>query len=212
MVLKQTCFRIKLNKAVICCCRYFDHVRSDIRKQFRFRSSTVAAVNNFLSDAARLLPIVPADMQSSDTADSVVYVGIHVRRGDLLHSYNVKKGYTVADAQYFVRALRYFGRKFGRVVFVVCSDDLTWSTANINSSLPNTVVVYSQFSSLSPEFDLALLSHCNHSIITVGSFGWWAAWLAGGETVYFRDFPRPGSTLRDSYRMNDYYLPQWIAM
>jgi len=187
--------------------RYLDHVRSDIRKQFQFRSSTVAAINNFLVESAKLL-----EPSSADPADPVVYVGVHVRRGDLLDSYNVKAGYTVADAAYFSRAVKYFGKKFDRVVFVVCSDDMLWSTSNVQSTLSNTVVVFSQFSSLSPEFDLALLSHCNHSIISVGSFGWWAAWLAAGETVYLRDFPRPGSSLRDSFRMNDYYLPQWIAM
>jgi galactoside 2-L-fucosyltransferase 1/2 len=31
------------------------------------------------------------------------------------------------------------------------------------------------------------LSMCNHTIITVGSFGWWSAWLANGTTVYFKD-------------------------
>jgi len=187
--------------------RYFDHVRSDIHKQFRFRSSTVSAVNNFLADSARRLTDGSANADAPCT-----YVGIHVRRGDLLHSYNVKAGYTVADESYFTRAMRYFGNKYDHVVFVVCSDDMTWSSSNIESTLSNTVVVFSQFSSLSPEFDLALLSHCNHTIMTVGSFGWWAAWLAGGETVYYRDFPRPDSLLRDSFRMGDYYLPQWIAM
>ena len=188
--------------------RYFDHVRSDIRRQFQFRSSTVAAVNVFLGDSAKLLPV-----GGDSTADSpCTYVGIHVRRGDLLESRNVKSGYVVADGTYFARAMRYFSKKYDRVVFVVCSDDVLWSTSNIESTQSNSVVVFSQFSSLSPEFDLALLSHCNHSIITVGSFGWWAAWLAGGETIYLRDFPRPGSSLRENFHMSDYYLPQWIAM
>ena len=188
--------------------RYFDHVRSDIHKQFRFRYSTVAAINSFLAESAAMLLV-----RSSDT-QPCVFVGIHIRRGDLLDLYNVKTGYTVADESYISRAMQYFARKYSRVVFVVCSDDMVWSTSNIQSrpSESNSVVVFSQFTSLSPEFDLALLAHCNHSIITVGSFGWWAAWLAAGETVYFRDFPRAGSSLRDSFRMSDYYLPQWIAM
>jgi len=184
--------------------RYFDHVRSDIRKQFHFRSSTVEAVNNFLADSAKLL--------TSDSDEPCTYVGVHVRRGDLLDGYNVKAGYTVADASYFSRAMKYFGKKFTRAVFVVCSDDMAWSTSNIKSSLSNTALVYSQFSSLSPEFDLALLAHCNHTIMSVGSFGWWAGWLAAGETIYYREFPLSGSSLRDNFRMGDYYLPQWIAM
>nr|XP_027226115.1 galactoside 2-alpha-L-fucosyltransferase 2-like [Penaeus vannamei] len=32
--------------------------------------------------------------------------------------------------------------------------------------------------------DMALLSSCNHSIVTMGSYGFWTGYLAGGEVVY----------------------------
>lgn len=35
-----------------------------------------------------------------------------------------------------------------------------------------------------PEEDLALLAACSHSVMTVGSFGFWASYLAGGRVVY----------------------------
>lgn len=183
--------------------RYFDHVRSDVRKQFQFRSTIVAAVNDFLKESAVLVPGVLEP----------TYVGVHIRRGDFLDAQNVKAGYTVADASFVKRAMRYFEKKFERIVFVVCSDDIEWSTHNVRTAREDdSVVVFSRFASVSPAYDLALLSHCNHSIITVGTFGWWGAWLAGGQTVYLRDYPRLDSTLRDSFRMSDYYLPKWIAM
>ena len=31
---------------------------------------------------------------------------------------------------------------------------------------------------------MSLLSRCNHSITTVGSFGFWSSYLADGEVVY----------------------------
>jgi len=34
--------------------------------------------------------------------------------------------------------------------------------------------------------DLAILSACNHTIIYTGTFIWWAAFLAGGESIYYR--------------------------
>ena len=37
---------------------------------------------------------------------------------------------------------------------------------------------------MSAKEDLALASSCNHSIIDVGSYGFWGAYLAGGETIY----------------------------
>jgi len=183
--------------------RYFDHVRTDVRKQFQFRASTITAVDAFLRESALLAPGVV----------DPTYVGVHVRRGDLLEARNVKAGYTVADASFIKRAIRYYEKKFERLVFVVCSDDAEWSTQNVRSIRDDSsVVVFSRFSIMSPDYDLALLSRCNHSIITVGTFGWWGAWLAGGQTVYYRDYPRLDSTLRDSFRMSDYYLPKWIAM
>ena len=41
---------------------------------------------------------------------------------------------------------------------------------------------------------LAMLSHCDHSIITSGTFGW----MADGDVVYsnnYKNFPEPGSAL-----------------
>lgn len=36
----------------------------------------------------------------------------------------------------------------------------------------------------SPELDLAVLAACNHSIMTLGTFGFWGSYLAGGEVLY----------------------------
>jgi galactoside 2-L-fucosyltransferase 1/2 len=41
------------------------------------------------------------------------------------------------------------------------------------------------------DIDMCALSMCNHTIITVGSFGWWSAWLANGTTVTFDVFLSP---------------------
>ena len=39
--------------------------------------------------------------------------------------------------------------------------------------------------------DLALLAACNHSIISYGTFGMWAAFLAGGEVHPFHLLASP---------------------
>jgi len=186
--------------------RYFDHVQSDLRKQFTFKTTTVAEVDNFLR--AALDEYALKEPIGFDTS-LVKFVGIHIRRGDFLESYNVEKGYTVADNVYISKAMRYFKGKYGNVIFVVCSDDMEWSVAN--TKITSSYVVYSRFKS-APYHDMSLLSRCNHSIITVGTFGWWGAWLAGGDTVYYRDYPKDVSTLRDNFRLGDYYPARWIAM
>ncbi|XP_041362046.1 galactoside alpha-(1,2)-fucosyltransferase 2-like [Gigantopelta aegis] len=66
----------------------------------------------------------------------------------------------------------------------------------------------------SPEVDMCILSSCNHSIMTVGTFGWWASFLAGGETVHYKHLARKGSILRKQYSSDykDYFYPGWIGM
>lgn len=190
--------------------RYFDHIRSDLRKQFAFRTGVVKLVDEFLHEAGSNFLLKHHGEIRTDNKFEVKFVGVHIRRGDFLDGYNVKKGYTVADKVYLDKAMRYYENKYKMVVFVICSDDTAWSQENLDSD--KYFIMYSKFPASNPQFDMCLLSKCNHSIITVGTFGWWGAWLAGGETVYYRDYPQMQSPLRDNFRFNDYYLPQWIAM
>ncbi|ESN99787.1 hypothetical protein HELRODRAFT_113553 [Helobdella robusta] len=187
--------------------RYFDHARTDIRKQFSsFGLDVTRDVNDFIKTSVSSF-IFSSDEQQPDR-DDIKLVGVHVRRGDFLDEVNVKKGYGVADKYFFRRAMDFFVGKFKKVIFIVCSEDEKWIKKNIKSS---AMVVFSPFG-MSPERDLMLLANCNHTIISGGSFGWWGAWLAQGLTVYSQKFPEPESELSLSFRMSDYYLPQWIPM
>jgi len=43
----------------------------------------------------------------------------------------------------------------------------------------------------SPEEDMAMLAACDHIILSLGTFGWWAAWLGAGArqgtVMYYED-------------------------
>lgn len=58
--------------------------------------------------------------------------------------------------------------------------------------------------------DLALLSLCDHNIMTVGTFGFWAAFLAGGENIYFAHPFGRGTGLYDGFSHEDFFLPHWL--
>ena len=190
--------------------RYFDHVRSDIRNQFRFRDDIYQAAHKFLTDA-REDYIPPPDPNKLHTLQDfpVQFVGVHVRRGDYLDQFNVEKGYTTANAKYIQRTMQYFSDKYKNVIFIVTSDDKEWSGYNVKSQ--THPVHLSPFQNTQPYHDLCLLSQCNHTVVTVGTFGWWGAWLAGGETLYYRYFPKPKSDIAAEFRASDYFVPQWIA-
>jgi hypothetical protein len=212
---------------------------------------------------------------------NAVYVGVHIRRTDMLHDYNIYKGYTVADEAYMDSAVKHMIEALKKqqrplnIVFVVCSDDMDWtkekfynavfratytknyqqstvysvspidgqltsvfgpsgvfrqptqsapSTGQLQQATPfmgvNTPFVaddsvrvkiaYSE--GRSDGQDLAILSQCNHTIMTVGTYGWWAGYLAGGITIYYKNFPKPGSELSFIFNREEFFPQEWIGL
>ena len=83
------------------------------------------------------------------------------------------------------------------LAFVVATDDPAWCRKHLSGlpqklatdtqdgtvSIHYTVDYFSRVKQNHAHFDLAVLSHCNHSIYDYGSFGFWGAFLANGITV-----------------------------
>jgi len=169
---------------------------------------------NFRSQPAQLAAkFVSYTVPPGWTASSFVRVGVHVRRGDFLGRWQVKTGFTTATPLYLRRALGYFVERFARIQFIVASNDIPWCREHIRSSTWDRNVVNITFSEgHSAGTDLAILASCDHTVMTTGTFGWWAAWLANGTTVYYSEFPRRGSSLRNRSRIEEYYPPYWIPI
>ena len=142
----------------------------------------------------------------SEKASDASLVGIHIRRGDFISQEYV--GYTVSNITYIDNAIKYYERKNKQTLFVVATDDPTWTKKHV---LPLRENIYlSPFTS--PFDDICLLASCNDSIITGGSYGWWSAYLAGGSVVYDKTFPRLNSSIGRKYQKDDYYPPQWVGL
>ncbi|KAK2167764.1 hypothetical protein LSH36_24g05012 [Paralvinella palmiformis] len=176
--------------------RYFDEAFAEVRKEFVFAEGTSEAAAEFLGKS------LPEGWKGR----SFVRVGVHIRRGDLLKEYYKNYGYATADKEYFDRAMDYFKRRYSSVQFVVCSDDIRWAKENVLGDH----VVYSE--DHRDYEDMAILSRCNHTIISVGSFGWWAAWLANGTTIYYDNWPKEYSKLEYHVNKKTYFPPDWIPM
>lgn len=141
--------------------------------------------------------------------EDALFVGVHVRRGDMQHAMARGALYHVAPAEYFARAMTHYRRRFGHVAmcFVVVSEarDTWWVRAQSTFRAPD---VHVATATRSPGVDLAILAACNHSIISVGTFGWWGAFLAGGEATYY--LPDRGRRPRACF--DDYYLSNWTCI
>jgi galactoside 2-L-fucosyltransferase 1/2 len=176
--------------------RYFIDIEHEIRDEFTFQDAVLGAAHDFLNKRT------PVRLNTTRYR----IIGTHVRRGDLLDFRNIHGGYRVPGADYFSRAMKYFQKKYQYIHFVVCSDDIPWS----KKQFAEGHITYSENNPSA--VDLAILSLCDDVIMSVGTFGWWGAWLAQGEVIYYTNWFTPGSYMARQQNGEDYFPRSWIGM
>lgn len=185
--------------------KYTLSIERQLRKQLVLRDEIRRFAEDFLQSA------VPSGWKKV----GFVRVGIHSRRGDNVKEFFVNYGYTVPSETYFYKAMKYFTDRYSRVQFVVSSDDCAWAREHIADAIglsSDAVSVTSTGSNNTAGQDFAVLSMCDHVIMSTGTYGWWAAWIAKGTTIYYADWPRKGSNLERQFTKEDFFPPNWIPM
>ena len=172
--------------------KYFQAIENRLRQDLQFHQKISSKVQQFFKNISSYYTKTP------------IFVGIHIRRGDFLLA--EKGGYIAPSKDYLLRAMDYMRKLYKKVQFIVASDDIPWAKRNIG----NISVSYSP--NFNAEEDLALLASCNHTIISSGTYSWWAGWLANGTTIYFSKYPLPNTFLYKIYKKEDYYPDSWIPM
>ncbi|CAG5128254.1 unnamed protein product, partial [Candidula unifasciata] len=174
---------------------YFAGVEREVKQEFTFHDTIANA-------AAMIL----RDVYVKNNASMIV--GVHVRRTDFLLKIHKKMGYGVPEKSYFMKAISLMKSKFlGRnITFLVVSDDLPWchkhlSGKDVSFMPPATAAVH-----------MAVLSKCDHVIISSGTFGYWSAWLAYGHVIYYPGYMRKDSILGKWFRDDLYYPKTWTPM
>ncbi|XP_064469605.1 galactoside alpha-(1,2)-fucosyltransferase 2-like [Ornithodoros turicata] len=148
---------------------FFHQFRKEILREFTFHDT-------LRESAWRTLSYL-ANRSGQPSSSRLVFVGVHVRRGDYVYGIQRPQYQGVlADKAYFRTAMSYFSAKYRHILFVVCSDGIAWCMSSIDSSMGDVFFVTRR---VSPAMDLALLAQCNHTIMTIGTFGFWAGYLAG---------------------------------
>ncbi|TRY64192.1 hypothetical protein TCAL_15177 [Tigriopus californicus] len=159
--------------------KYFIPAIDDLKQnEFQFHPRLVQYVERGLQSAKEDF------LKTRPGLDQVIFVGLHVRRTDYAR-YIKKHNGTAVTEHYFYKAMKMVRDKFGpSVVFVSATDDPKWTKSKF-SKFPD--VYFSskmQMGKIDPvHFDFALLSHCNHSIYSYGTFGYMTSILAGGHVI-----------------------------
>ncbi|XP_050701782.1 galactoside alpha-(1,2)-fucosyltransferase 2-like isoform X2 [Eriocheir sinensis] len=141
-----------------------------IRAAFRIR-------DDLKQKAARFLEGVRQRRGRRD----ITFVGFHIRRTDYIDHFRTFFNCTspLPGPAFYQLAMNHYRATLRNPVFVVASDDLSNARQHLNTS---TDVEFTDMKTAAE--DMALLGSCSHSIMTVGSFGFWASFFAGGQVVY----------------------------
>ncbi len=179
--------------------KYFHHISPRIRREMRFKRDI----------RLRAEASLRRTLSSKSLGPNVTYIGVHARRTDIARPRLRSIGFNTPNETYYHKAMAYFKRRYPNTMFVVASDDLNWAKEHIQGNRSDAVALVKRGA---PEVDLAILAMCNHTILSIGTYGWWGAWLAGGEAVYYSDHPVPGSSLSRRFNSSDYYPPHWVGL
>ncbi|XP_037675106.1 galactoside alpha-(1,2)-fucosyltransferase 1 [Choloepus didactylus] len=184
-----------------CSWTFFHHLREQIRSEFTLHNHLREEAQGFLNQ----LRLGPARGRPG------TFVGVHVRRGDYLKVMPQRWKGVVGDRAYLQQAMDWFRAQHKDPIFVVTSNGMEWCRENINTS-QGDVIFAGNGQEASPGKDFALLTQCNHTVMTIGTFGFWAAYLAGGDTVYLANFTLPDSDFLKIFKPQAAFLPEWVGI
>ena len=165
----------------------FHPLRRQLVRDFTFRAALRERAERRLAELARQAAVA-----------APTFIGVHVRRTDYGTWLARKVGGHVAGAGYLRRAVALMRARHRNALFVVVSDDPEWCRRELRG-LPRLVIA-GDGQQARPGGDLALLAACNHSVVTHGTFGFWAAYLAGGEVVAPTGYGRRPTGLEQDVR------------
>lgn len=176
--------------------KYFRNNIIQVKQQLKFKQSIRNEANVILQNVKR-------------KHNNTVVVGIHIRRGDKANdAHTIEYGNEVPSPINIYGAMKYFD---DNTTFVVTSDDMNWSRANVNNEKFKVEFVRGSNEAV----DMAVLSSCDHLITTVGTYGWWAGFLLtinnGGNVFYYKWPAREGLDFRKQFDKGyvDHFLPVW---
>ncbi|CAD5110725.1 unnamed protein product [Dimorphilus gyrociliatus] len=175
--------------------KYFENVEHEIRNFFKQKFKTKKAGLNYVNQLKKSKrPIV----------------GIHVRLRDTANDKRLRKG----TKEYFTTATTLMKKLLGnrRPLFVLLTNDRLKVQEQFKE------MIDSEEATLTPEHlsdrcvELEILSSCDHTIITHGTFGWWGAFLSNGYTIYIKNYAVENLLFYNITVPEDFFPKDWIGL
>ena len=168
---------------------YFEEQEKFIRSSISLKKFITKEVDKYVSNVFANRPTV----------------AIHVRRTDRINHPFFQPDYKFRDLNwykpYIDNAMSYLKSMYSNVVFIFVSDDISWCKKHFRGN----DTYFSPYSSLG--HDLALIARCEHMIFTLGTYGWYGAWLGEKKTViYSKDY------LPLKYVKTAFLYPWWTGV
>ncbi|XP_014678235.1 PREDICTED: galactoside 2-alpha-L-fucosyltransferase 2-like [Priapulus caudatus] len=191
--------------------RYLAPYENETKRFFVFNAHVVRRASAILDSLYR----------RHDRRKFAITVGVHVaRHGKSLLSVG-KPDTKPPTVAFLASAMNRARKKYSRPLFVVATDDRKWSAENIVAADGDVAYVdlleghrheRTMAESERRLVEMYTVSRCNHTIITDGVFGWWAAFLSDGEKVYPKvtDDDDDDASLRTAAR--DIYPDSWTPL
>ncbi len=131
-------------------------------------------------------------------------IGIHVRRFELNYM-------RFPSDEYFKNVMNKFRKEFSNAFFYVVSDGINWCKRQEFFQSNDVKIIEND-----PALDMVFLTTCDHVILTVGTFGWWSAFLGahkkGGRVIYnSQEFVMNHPTNKNNVVKDDYYPNEWLT-
>ena len=202
--------RLPNEDLTICC--YFQSWRylnkPFTQKLFSIRVDIVRKSQDLIENLSKTYKRLSKQRYSINLANKqLTYVGLHIRQTDYILQSSIDKGYRAAPIKYILQAMIFYEKWYPHVVFITCSDNKQWVRKNFSWKSNMLIIPWN-----SDTLDFSTLTQCNHTIITTGTFGWWAAYLTNGNVTYYSDWLLKDSEIGRVYNAIDYFPPDWIPL